>query len=204
MATPRRSTDERRAQITDAAIDLIATRGIAALSTASLAAEVSLTTGALFRHFPSFDAILVAVAQRAEERLAGTFPSPELPPLERLAQFFVARTTLASEKAGIPRLVLSDQLAQAVPEEARKILQGAVLETRRFVTRALEDGQRQGAVRTDVEAEPLAMIVMGTMQVVTLAAVLRSGRAASPTVLRETLFRLISTSSTSSPNGDRR
>ena len=100
--------------------------------------------------------------------------------------------------------MLSDQLAQAVPEEARKILQGAVLETRRFVTRALEDGQRQGAVRTDVEAEPLAMIVMGTMQVVTLASVLRSGRAASPTVLRETLFRLISTSSTSSPNGDRR
>jgi Bacterial regulatory proteins, tetR family len=45
----RRSSSERQVELTDAALRIVATRGIAALSTRSVAEERGLTSGALFR-----------------------------------------------------------------------------------------------------------------------------------------------------------
>ncbi len=47
----RRSHEERRVEIADAALRLIATEGIASLTVATLANELGLTGGALYRHF---------------------------------------------------------------------------------------------------------------------------------------------------------
>jgi AcrR family transcriptional regulator len=49
-----------------------------------LGREVGITSGALFRHFPSRTAMLNEAALRAVALLEATFPSPALHPLERL------------------------------------------------------------------------------------------------------------------------
>ena len=46
--------------------------------------EVGLSTGAIFRHFASLDALLEAIVTRVEAVLAATYPPADLPPRERL------------------------------------------------------------------------------------------------------------------------
>ncbi len=71
---PRIQTDDPRTFIADAALRLISHDGIAALTTASLARELDITPGALYRHFASRDAILIAAAKRAEVLLERDLP----------------------------------------------------------------------------------------------------------------------------------
>jgi AcrR family transcriptional regulator len=169
MSLERRPTHERRAEIADAALRLIAARGIAALTMAALAAELGVTGGALFRHFDSREAILAAVAERAAELVEQTFPPADGAPLERIARLIRARLQMVGIHAGIPRLVMSEQFTLALPAEAAGALVGAVERTRAFLVDAVRDGQARGEIRRDVRAEPLAALAMGAMQVLALA-----------------------------------
>ena len=93
----------KRAEIADAALRIIGSRGIAALTTATLAAELGVSSGAPFRHFASLDDILEAAAQRTEEILRSTSPDPGLPPLARLEQLFLARAETVGQHAWVAR-----------------------------------------------------------------------------------------------------
>lgn len=168
----RRSHEERRVEIADAALRLIATEGIASLTVATLAKELGLTGGALYRHFPSSDAILDAVAERAVELLDASLPDPSLSPMVWLEKFVDSRTRAVSGHKGLASLIISDQLAKALPETAFEHLRGAVRRTFVQVERALLSGQSQGQIRQDLSARELAPVVMGIVQMIALS---RSG-----------------------------
>ena len=55
--------DERRAVTVEAVIALAAEQNPGEITTAAIAKRMGLTQGALFRHFPSKDAILQAVME---------------------------------------------------------------------------------------------------------------------------------------------
>ena len=137
MGEFRRTSSDRRVELTDAALHIIATRGIAAVSTSSLAAQVGLSTGAIFRHFPSLEALLDAVVARVEAVLESTYPPSTLPPVERLERFIEARSTAVGNQLGILRLVLSDQFLLALPERGSARLSACVQKTRAFGRRQL-------------------------------------------------------------------
>ena len=84
-ATTRKTGAERREEIACAALRIIGEEGLTALSTAKLAGAVSLTTGALFRHFDSLAEIYEEMVRCALQRVGETFPPGDLPPLERIA-----------------------------------------------------------------------------------------------------------------------
>lgn len=169
MAETRRSTEDRQAELIDAALRIIATRGITALSTRALAAEVGLSTGAIFRHFATLDALLDGVVERVEAVLAATYPSDELPPLARLDAFVEARSTAVGNQLGILRLMLSEQFLLALPTQGSARLEACVQRSRAFVLACLREGQACGAVRSDVSAEALVPVVMGTVQMLALS-----------------------------------
>lgn len=165
----RRSHGERRTEIADAALRIIATRGISALTVAALATELGLTGGALYRHFTSTEEILVAVAARAVELVDATLPAPELPPLEWLERFVESRAKTVGGHPGLARLLVSDQLAMALPPAAVEHVHGAVRRTFAAIEQAVRRGQELGDVRGDVDARDLVPIVAGTVQLAALA-----------------------------------
>ena len=169
MSERRRPTEFRKAELTDAALHIIATKGIAALSTRTLAGHVGLSSGAIFRHFASLEVLLDAVVSRVETVLDATYPPASLPPLERLARFIDARSSAVGSQLGILRLVLSEQFLLALPERGSERLAACVQKTRQFVLECLSDAQAAGEVRDDLPAATLAPIVMGTVQVLALS-----------------------------------
>lgn len=186
----RAETGQRQTELADAALLIIATRGITALTTRALAEQVGLTSGAIFKHFASLDALLEAVVARVEAVLDSTFPADETAsPLERLEHFIEARTTAVGERVGILRLLLSEQFQLALPKQGAERLARCVQKTRAFVVSTLRDAQAAGEVRADVSAEALGPIVMGTIQ---MLAVTRS-RNGDAAATREALLTLVST-----------
>lgn len=169
MGEIRRASEVRQVELTDAALRIIATKGIAALTTRSLAAEVGLSTGAIFRHFASLEALLDAVVARVEAVLESTYPSPALPPVERLERFVEARSTAVGNQLGILRLVLSEQFLLALPKGGSARLSACVEKTRAFVRACVREGQDAGELRADLPAETLTPIVMGTVQMLALS-----------------------------------
>lgn len=165
----RRPTTLRRAEITEAALRIIASRGIAALNTRALAAEVGLSSGAIFRHFPSIAAVLDGAVAQVETLLDATYPPTALPPRDRLLRFIETRSKTVGSQEGILRLLLSDQFLLALPEEGAGRLRRCVDKTKQFILECIRQGQKTQAVRDDVDAEVLTAIVMGTVQMLALA-----------------------------------
>lgn len=176
----RKSNSSRKSDIADAILKVAGREGIGALTMERLARELGVTSGALFRHFPTRASMLNEAAHLASTRLEATFPSASLPPLERLRQFLVARSKLAAEHGGIPQLVFSEQFGKALPPKGSRAVREAVLRTRDFVVEALREAAARGEVRQDIPAPELALTVIGTVFARSLFAAFDGGEGKPP------------------------
>ncbi len=156
MTTPvRLPTSERREQIADAALAIIGRQGFSALTTTALAEEIGVTSGALFRHFPSRDAILEETVRRAEARLSATLDYVEPEPLPRLERLARARVQVLSEEPGLAWLLRSEEAFLVLPPAAVETLRDLVKRSRAFIEAALRQAIAQGDVRDDLPPDVL-------------------------------------------------
>jgi len=164
MSTPTRKPGvERREQIVSAVLEIIGEQGITALTTATLAETVGVTSGALFRHFDSLDEMLEETARYAAALIDETFPDESSPASERLYQFARLRVELLSSQSGIAWLLRSEQSHLTLPPGAVALLNRRVQRSRRFVLKVLKEGMVDGSFRSDVEPSSLFVVVMGTI-----------------------------------------
>ncbi|MAF64616.1 MAG: hypothetical protein CMJ84_03000 [Planctomycetes bacterium] len=186
----RKPTRVRRREIAEAALRVIGERGAPSLTAASLAAEVGLTSGALFRHFASLDEILCEAVEVAVEALERTFPPAELPPIERLERLALERIALVGERRGLAWLLLSDQVYLCVPAEAVERLRALVRRSRAFLLAAFSGGIASGDLRSNVAPETMLAIFTGTVHSLIARGGVH-GEAASPASAREVIGALL-------------
>ena len=205
MATrTRKPSAVRRREIAEGALRVIGREGATSLTAATLAAEVGLTPGALFRHFASVDRILEAAVELAVERIDGTFPAAERPPLERLRSLARARVELVRGTPGLAWLLLSDQVYLSVPEPAVARLRDLVQRSRAFILAAFSEALERGELRADLTPQTFLPIFTGTIHSLLAAPGVHSapGRATSPTPSQvlDTLFTLITPNGSTTPS----
>jgi AcrR family transcriptional regulator len=152
--TPRaRRRDANGARILDAAMELIAQGGLEALSMARLAEAVDYTAGALYRYFPSKDALLAHLVAQVLEEVQGFLARAEaaLPtgafPLTRVFALAQGYREFAKERPhgfsllaltmADPRVLLP-QHADAAPVTQR------VISTLELLAQALGDAEASG------------------------------------------------------------
>jgi len=162
----RKTGAERREQIARAVLRIIGERGLTSLTTATLAAEVGVTTGALYRHFASLEEILIETVRHAVETVEVTFPDPTLPPLDRLLALARNRVRLFGNDAGLAWLLRSEQAYLTLPADAVTAVRDVVHRSRQFLLQALRDGAEGGSIRSDIEPELLLVPVLGTIHAV--------------------------------------
>jgi len=160
---PRKPGHERRREIAHAVLRVIGTQGIASLTTATLAREVGVTTGALFRHFATLDAMLDETVLYALAEIETTFPDDALPPVRRLFALAANRVELFQREPGLSWLLRSDEAYLRLPAGASDSLRSAVKRSREFLLEAIRDGIEEGSIRSDIPAEVLLIAVMGAI-----------------------------------------
>ena len=95
----RLSGDIRRDQIVEAALRIIANRGVKSLTTAAIAEEVGISEANLYRHFNSKDEILQGTVEKIGEGL--------LPALFTVLEFVsITRLSIVIMGDGFPLLLL--------------------------------------------------------------------------------------------------
>lgn len=157
----RESTELRKTQIADAALKVIAESGLGRFTAAEIAKEVGISDGGLFRHFPNKQAIVMAAIERADELLFAQIPDQN-DPFERLREFFFQRVSQLQGRAGIARILFSDQLAQAAGPAGVTKVNAIKQRSFVFIHDCLKDIKNSGYLREGVTIEDFILILQGT------------------------------------------
>ncbi len=159
----RKPAAVRKREIAEAAMSICGTHGVAALTTATIAEAIGLSTGAIFRHFGTLEDVLHEAADLAIQKMDATFPDAELPAIERLFDLAQARIELLGNDAGLAWMLTSDEARLRLPKDAAAALMTLVDRSKRFLLKAIADGQRDGTIRDDIGSSVLFVCVMGTI-----------------------------------------
>jgi AcrR family transcriptional regulator len=159
----RKNTVERKKEIVDAVLRIIGERGLTSLSTKTIAEEVGVTTGALFRHFPSLQEILREVTRFAISQIEDTFPDESIAPLERIKLLAKNRIMLLNTCNGLAWLLKSEQAFLTLPMDSVESLRSMMKQSKRFLLKSIKDGISEGSIRNDIEPEILIVPIMGTI-----------------------------------------
>jgi AcrR family transcriptional regulator len=128
MASP-----ERREQILDRASDLATEAGLGQLTMKRIASRVGFSEAAIYRHFPTKQALLLGLMDRLEAQLLQPIRAiaekAELRPTARLQQIVQHHLSLVLERHGLPIQLLADASAAGDPvllSRMRGIMRGYV------------------------------------------------------------------------------
>lgn len=162
----RLSAEERRASTVETVIDLAAEQNPSDITTAAIAERMGLTHGALFRHFPTKDAILQAVLSWVAERLlarvdrAADGASSSMAALEAV---FMAHVDFVAEHPGVPRMLFGE-LQRANDTLPRKMVQTLIARYGERLRRLIEAGKQSGELEPGLDVEAAVLLFIGTIQ----------------------------------------
>ena len=176
--TARKSSEERRREIADAAIKIVGERGLREFTAAHVAQEVGIKDGTIFRHFKDMNEITLAVLDRLQELLEAAPQSPG-DPLERLEGFVLSRLHFVTVQRGIQSLLFSDQLSHALGAEGPRRVAALRNRGRDFVRSCLREAAEKGLLREDLDIEAAVVLVTGTVMGFLFAA--KDGALPEPT-----------------------
>lgn len=147
-------------------VELCAEQDPARITTASIAARMGVTQGALFRHFSGKDeiwqAVMVWVADQVMQRLDKAVPRTDTP-LAILDAMFMAHVGFITEHPGVPRLMFG-QLQHAEPTDATRLVRSMLAGYRERLADILARGKEVGELRADLDINAAATQFIGTVQ----------------------------------------
>lgn len=166
MSLEKLDTRIRQQQIRLAALQLIATHGVARLSVGALARQVGLSPAAIYRHFKSKDDVLDAALDLIGEMLLDTVRAARTEgsgPLDALHRLLVRHLRLIRENSAIPRIVFSEEVFGGDPGRRARVHR--ILRTYlEAVAEIVAEGQKQGEVRADLAPDTAALLFLGIVQ----------------------------------------
>jgi AcrR family transcriptional regulator len=163
MAGRRRlGRDERRQQIIDVTLESVAECGVRGTTLSRIAAGVGVTTPALYAHFPNRKEILLAALDVLfEHRTAIHRQTISGTAVERLREIARSHAQLVVGPNERSVLELFEFIAAPPEEGLRETLGAKHLLLVKDIADLVREGQREGSIRTDVDPEQTAWMIIG-------------------------------------------
>ena len=158
--------DERRALTVDAVVELAAEQNPRDITTAAIAKRMGLTQGALYRHFPTKEAILQAVMAWVAERLLARVDKAmqaEASPIAALEAIFLTHIDFVAGHPGVPRMMFGE-LQRAEASAPKRMAQTLIRRYGERVRALLAAGQAAGEVAADLDLDAATTLFIGTIQ----------------------------------------
>lgn len=158
--------DERRAVTVEAVVELAAEQNPNDITTSAIAKRMGLTQGALFRHFPTKDAILQAVMTWVAERLLSRVDKAAqsaASPIAALEAIFMTHIDFVAEHPGVPRMMFGE-LQRAGETAPKRMVQTLIRRYGERLHRLIEEGKAQGELDSALDTEAAATLFIGTIQ----------------------------------------
>jgi AcrR family transcriptional regulator len=165
MSTEKLDTEIRKEQIAQAALSLVASQGLRAVTVGRVAKLIGLVPSALYRHFKNKDQIIDAVLDLLESRLTNNLANVDEAedPIDALRKLLMRHVQLILEYQAVPRILFSDEVFSGRPERKGR-LYGIITRFLNGVAAIIRHGQEGGRIRRDRKAETLATMFIGLFQ----------------------------------------
>lgn len=156
----RLRTSERREQIVEATLDLVARYGVPGTTLTRVASAIGVTTPALYAHFPNRKAIFQAAIDRLiQRRTAAHRLVAEGTALERLREIGHRHSELvASDDKSV--LALFEFIAAAPEEGLRETLGNGILGLVDELAKIVRQGQDEGSIIREVDPQQVAWMIV--------------------------------------------
>lgn len=172
--------EARRSATVEAVVELAAKQNPGTITTAAIAARMHVTEGALFRHFPSKNAIMQAVMSWVAERLLARLDKARADtdaPLAALAAMFMAHVDFVARHPGVPRMLFGE-LQHPGKTPAKRVVRTLLDEYAKRLRAVLESGKVRGELDTALDVDAAVIAFIGMFQGLVMRALL-AGNAAS-------------------------
>lgn len=173
-ASNRIPAAERRAVTVEAVVSLAGHQNPSDITTAAIAKHMNVTQGALFRHFPSKEAIWEAVMEWVADRLLARIDDSARgieSPLAAMEAMFMSHIEFATEHPGMPRMVFSE-LQRAEQTPAKRMVQTLLQRYGQRLHGLIEKGKASGELSAELDAQAAATLFIGTIQGLVVQALL--------------------------------
>ncbi|MFO1219387.1 MAG: TetR/AcrR family transcriptional regulator [Burkholderiaceae bacterium] len=187
----RLPTEERQAEIVAAALRLASASSPALITTGDIAEAIGVTQGAVFKHFPTKDAIWLAAMRWVRESLLRALQgavAQARTPRDALHAMFTTHVEFVIAHPGVPRVIfheLQQSADSAAKLEVRAVLQGY----RKLLLAVLGQAVAQRQIGADVDPEAAATAFIGLVQGLVMQSML-AGRPAAMRQQAERVFAL--------------
>jgi AcrR family transcriptional regulator len=174
----RKSTEIRQEQIKQAALEIIFTDGLKNLSTRNLAKHIGMSEGAIFRHFPSKQDIILSIIKDVQDEFIGslrTIANSGSDPEKRLTEFLCKTVEYMMEKKGITMLLFSE--ASHNNDAVLKSNLEQIFNTqKKLASKIILDGIALGKWDESIDVENVTTLYMGIPVSLNIDLVLSGGK----------------------------
>jgi len=157
---------QRREITVEAVVELAGRQNPSEITTYAIAAHMGLSQGALFRHFPTKEAIWQAVMEWVSDRLLAqvdTIINSTSDPLETLGAMFMNHVEFAVNHPGVPR-ILFGELQKADTTPAKQTAQAMLRRYSERIRACLEKAKAQGLIAPTTNSTAAITLFIGTIQ----------------------------------------
>jgi AcrR family transcriptional regulator len=162
----RLPADRRRAVIIETVVHLASESDPARITTAAIAKRMNLTQGALFRHFPTKEAVWSSVMEWASGKLLARFQKAAFKAPTRMAALeamFMAHIDFVVAHPGVPRMLFGE-LQRAEDTGAKKIARQLIQRYGRMLAAVMEDGKAGGEIDKEINTAAASSLFIGAIQ----------------------------------------
>ena len=162
----KKSTRVRKEEIIQAALEVVGSKGVRALTIAAIANSAGMSEANIYRHFSGKGEIYSALAEFIGSAVMGNaaaIAGGSRKPLEKLETIFFSHITLITDHPGIPRFVFSEDihLGQRSVADSLALRIGNYIET---VTGVIAAGIAEGELRPGLSPRETALTLLGMIQ----------------------------------------
>lgn len=157
---------ERQQQIINMSLELISESGIQSLTIKNLAKKIGFAESAIYRHYANKVQILLAILeffkQYTESFFLNELNSSDTA-INKIYHLFTNHFKKFAASSSLVSVIFSEEIFRNEKELSEKVSE-IVNKNLLVLKTIIETGQENGELRNDVEAEQLAVIVMGSLR----------------------------------------
>jgi len=157
---------DRQQEIVDAAKRIIISKGFENLTIRTIAKEIGVTDGALYRHFKSKHEIISLLIDDVENSLLtviekSAFSSEE--PIEKLKKIFLSHISSAEQRKGMTLIVINESFTIRDKKIKKKMLK-VMSRYQQVIKAVLKEGIKLGKIKKDVDVDAAGIAFFGMVQ----------------------------------------
>ena len=157
---------ERQKEIVEVALELITKKGIQGLTMKNIAKKIGITEPAIYRHYDNKIHILIAILDFFISNIEQIFKKElynDSKAIDKIEHLFINHFTAFSATPSLVSVIFSEEIFRNEPVLIEKISE-IIDKNDKILKKIIINGQKNGEIRTDIEAKYLSTIIMGTLR----------------------------------------